>query len=171
MSVSDFQNRSEHVSDDSNSIGVMPTKFCSGNVSCHNHRNENKSQSPECKEFVIIGRWSKSRLSHIKQIVYNCRQWSQWYRALLHVVRTLAILHWSVSGWVPTRQADGGASLVSGGARSTILVRGLNNFHKQFLNSCFKYTLLKDPPPSWYICQCLHKSQWNVGWIIHRSLG
>ena len=98
MSVSDFQNRSEHVSDDSNSIGVMPTKFCSGNVSCHNHRNENKSQSPECKEFVIIGRWSKSRLSHIKQIVYNCRQWSQWYRALLHVVRTLAILHWSVSG-------------------------------------------------------------------------
>ena len=63
MSVNDFQSRSEHVSDDSNQLGVMPTKFCSGNVCCNNHRNENKQQSPECKEFVIIGRW----LTLIKQ--------------------------------------------------------------------------------------------------------
>ena len=37
--------------------GVMPSKFCSGNICCDNHRRQKEAENgvPQCKEFVIIG--------------------------------------------------------------------------------------------------------------------
>jgi len=33
----------------------MPTKFCTGNVCCNNHKAQNPREKLDCKEFVIIG--------------------------------------------------------------------------------------------------------------------
>ena len=49
-----FQNNSE--TDAGNIEGVMPTKFCTGNVCCNNHKAQNQIfEKTDCKEFVIIG--------------------------------------------------------------------------------------------------------------------
>ena len=39
--------------------GVMPSKFCSGNICCDNHgrKKSKENVSPECKDFVIIGKF------------------------------------------------------------------------------------------------------------------
>ena len=49
-----FQNNSE--ADERNVRGVMPTKFCTGNVCCNNHKAQNQREKLDCKEFVIIGK-------------------------------------------------------------------------------------------------------------------
>ena len=49
-----FQNNSE--ADERNVRGVMPTKFCTGNVCCNNHKAQNPREKSDCKEFVIIGK-------------------------------------------------------------------------------------------------------------------
>ena len=42
----------------------MPTKFCSGNARCDNHREPEPSQTQltQCKEFVVIGKNKKTYL-------------------------------------------------------------------------------------------------------------
>ena len=52
----EFQNT--FLSDAGSAGGVMPSKFCSGNICCDNHRRQKieNNGDTECKEFVIIGK-------------------------------------------------------------------------------------------------------------------
>ena len=62
-----FQNNSE--ADERNVRGVMPTKFCTGNVCCNNHKAQNPREKSDCKEFVIIGKKLKVNLARVSIIL------------------------------------------------------------------------------------------------------